>query len=305
MKLKDKNLIVVLGPTAAGKTWLGVQLAKKFSGEIISADSRQVYRGLDIGAGKDLDEYFLDGQQIPYHMIDIVELDQEYSVFDFQEQFYPTFEDILKRERLPIMVGGSGLYLESVLLGYQMVKVPADPKLHQQLEKLTYQQLVDKLKSIKKDLHNITDMQDRERLIRAIEIETYSKNNPPPEKPEIRPLVLGTQWEPPELRLRIKKRLVERLETGMIEEVQGLLARGVSQDKLKSLGLEYRYLCEYLNGEIPGLEELTELLYAAICQFARRQRSWFRRMERKGVEIKWINGVDWQQAYEEVSKHFK
>jgi tRNA dimethylallyltransferase len=232
-----KNLVVVLGPTASGKTRLGVELARELGGEIVSADSRQVYRGLDIGAGKDLDEYSSGGSPVAYHLIDIVDLDSEFSVFEYQQRFFSVFEDLLARTVLPIVVGGSGLYLEAVLNGYRMVDVPADPVLRADLEPLSQEALVDRLQALRR-VHNTTDLEDRDRLVRAIE--QYSEQHEPEPGPEIRPVVLGVRWDREVLRGRIRKRLGERLEEGLIDEVQSLREAGVSWEKLSFLGLEYR-----------------------------------------------------------------
>jgi len=296
MQLKEKNLLVVLGPTASGKTTLGVNLADRFGGEIISADSRQVYRGLDIGAGKDLDEYLLAGKKIPYHLIDVAELDTVYSVFDFQQQFYQTFEALIDKRVMPVMVGGSGLYVEAVLEGYQMVAVPENKQLRQELAGLNKAELESKLRSLKSDLHNTTDLVSRETLLRAIEIAVFSHGRAPEPAPEIKALVLGTRFERAELRKRIEERLAQRLEIGLIEEVEGLRAQGVSFERLDSLGLEYRFVADFIQKKINSRDELFEKLSAAIAKFAKRQLSWFRRMERRGIEIHWIEQASFEEA---------
>ena len=234
-----KNLLVVLGPTASGKTRLGVELARELGGEIVSADSRQVYRGLDIGAGKDLDEYSSGGSPVAYHLIDIVDLDSEFSVFEYQQRFFSVFEDLLARGATPIVVGGSGLYLEAVLNGYRMIDVPADPVLRADLAPLSQEALVDRLQALRR-VHNTTDLEDRDRLVRAIEIAQYSAQHEPEPGPEIRPVVLGVRWDRQVLRRRIRERLGARLEEGLIDEVQNLHDGGVPWEKLSFLGLEYR-----------------------------------------------------------------
>jgi tRNA dimethylallyltransferase len=286
------NTLVILGPTASGKTGLGVALAAELGGEIVSADSRQVYRGLDIGAGKDLHEYVVEGRAVPYHLIDVVDLDTEYSVYHYQRDFYAVFEELTSRAVLPIVVGGTGLYLEAVLKGYRMVEVPESADLRRQLESCSDDDLATRLRSLKSELHNTTDLTDRTRMIRAIEIALHSRDHPPTPAPDVRPLILGTRWQREELRARIRRRLKERLSGGLIEEVEQLLARGVGAEKLHFLGLEYRYVSDYLGGAIENRNDLTQKLGSAICRFARRQETWFRRMERNDIEIHWIDRGD-------------
>lgn len=296
MGLKGYNVLVVLGPTASGKTRLSVRLARAWNGEVVSADSRQVYRGLNLGAGKDLDEFALDGTQVPYHLIDIVDLDMEFSVFDYQRRFFDVFEDISDRTRLPVLVGGTGLYLEAVLKGYRMVEVPEDPELRTELTDLSHEALVARLEALKPNLHNTTDLVDRARLVRAIEIATYAKTCEPEPTPGLRPLILGTRWPRPELRERIRRRLAARIEAGMIEEVEGLRVQGISWGRLELLGLEYRFIAQYLQGAIATKADLFEKLSIAIGQFAKRQETWFRRMERQGTVIHWVNRADFAAA---------
>jgi len=283
------NMLVVLGPTASGKTALGVRLADAVGGEIISADSRQVYRGLNLGAGKDLGEYVLEGRAIPYHLIDVVDLSHEFSVFEYQQRCFEAFEAIARRGALPVMAGGTGLYIEAVLKGYRMVEAPENAALRGELGRLPDEALAARLASLKPDLHNTTDLTDRGRLVRAIEIAEYAKCHPPAPAPRIQPFILGTRWERRVLRRRIGERLRQRFGAGMLEEVEGLRAQGVSWEKLHFLGLEYRYIAEYLQGRIASREELFEGLWTAICQFAKRQETWFRRMERNGAVIHWID----------------
>jgi tRNA dimethylallyltransferase len=290
------NALVVLGPTASGKTRLGVALAAEFGGEIVSADSRQVYRGLDIGSGKDLDEYVVAGRAIPYHLIDIVDLDTEYNVYRYQRDFHAVFEGLTSRAVLPLVVGGTGLYLDAVLEKYRMVEVPESAGLRRELERCSDDDLAARLRSLKPDLHNTTDLTDRTRMIRAIEIARHSRSNPPSPAPDIRPLVLGTRWEREELRTRIRRRLKNRLDAGLIEEVERLLAHAVGMDKLQFLGLEYRHVAEYLSGAIKNRNDLLQKLGSAICRLAKRQDTWFRRMERNGVDIHWIDRSDLDAA---------
>lgn len=297
------NLLVVLGPTATGKTHLAVELARRLGGEVVSADSRQVYRGLDIGAGKDLDAYQTPAGPIAHHLIDIVDLDQEFSLFDFQRQFYRVFEEIRARGVMPVLAGGSGLYLESVLLGYELVAAPRDDTLRAELACRSMEQLGSRLRALQGRLHNTTDLTSRERAVRAIEIAEYARRNPPPPAPAVRSLVLGIRMPRRELRERIRTRLVARVEQGLVEEVEGLRARGVSWERLDSLGLEYRWVARYLRGEIENRNDLVQKLHAAICRFAKRQESWFRRMERRGVRIRWLESCDPDEAWAGIQPH--
>jgi tRNA dimethylallyltransferase len=280
------NLLVILGPTASGKTRLGAQLAARLGGEIISADSRQVYRGMDIGTGKDLTEY----GDIPYHLIDVVSPGEEFNVFQFQLRFLDAFADIGNRKRLPILVGGTGMYLDAVLRGYLLAEVPEDPALRAGLSLLTIELLADQLKQTTSRLHNTTDLLDRERLVRAIEIAAYEQSHQPEPLPEFRPLLLGVRWERGILRQRITDRLKERLAHGMIEEVERLHAEGVPWEKLEFFGLEYRYVAKYLKGELT-VNDMFQKLNSAIHDFAKRQETWFRRMERNGAVIHWLDGA--------------
>ncbi|HPK00755.1 MAG TPA: tRNA (adenosine(37)-N6)-dimethylallyltransferase MiaA [Candidatus Hydrogenedentes bacterium] len=298
MHTEGVNMLVVLGPTASGKTALGVYLADILGGEIISADSRQVYRGLDIGSGKDLGEYVVNGRTIPYHLIDIVDLSHEFSVFEYQQRCFAAFEAISGRGALPVMVGGTGLYIEAVLRGYRMVEAPEDARLREELSCLSDEALAARLVALKPGLHNTTDLTDRNRLVRAIEIAEYTKCHPPAPAPSIRPFILGTRWDRKILRHRIGKRLQQRFDAGMIEEVEGLRAQGVPWEKLHFLGLEYRYIADYLQGRIATRDELYEGLWTAICQFAKRQETWFRRMERNGAVIHWIDNAAPETALE-------
>lgn len=298
-----RNLLVVLGPNASGKTRLGVRLAHALSGEVVSADSRQVYRGLDIGAGKDLEEYYYQGKRIPYHLIDVVGLEDEFNVFDYQQRFYEVFKILRARNVLPVMVGGTGLYLESVLKAYKMVQVPEDTRLRNQLDRLSADELKEKLVEVKERLHNVSDFGSRERMIRAIEIAIHTQTDDPPEAPEIRPLVLGTRWERRELRERIVLRLRERMQAGLIEEVEGLRASGIPWERLDALGLEYRYVADFLRGKIGTTDDLLSDLAIAIGRFAKKQESWFRRMERGGIQIHWVEKADFETAMQIVKKY--
>lgn len=307
------NSIVLLGPTASGKTSLAVRLAYNFNLEIISADSRQVYKGLDLGSGKDLDEYNYSGKNIPYHLIDVTDLNSEYNVFDFTKDFYRAFKNITGRNIIPLIAGGTGMYLDAVIRKYELVEVPENPEFHQNLLSKPLEELSKLLLSLKPDLHNKTDLEDKARVIKAIEIasymqsDEYSKNKEELLKlPDIQPLILGTSLERPLLRENIKKRLDERFAQGMIEEVENLHKQGFSYERMERLGLEYRFISEYLEGKITSKEELSEKLYTAICQFAKRQETWFRGMERKGVKINWLTKENSQDLkFNEAEKIIK
>ena len=290
------NLLVVLGPTASGKTRLGVRLALEWGGEVVSADSRQVYRGLDLGSGKDLDEYNVDGAAVPYRLIDIADIDREFSVFDYQKRFYETCESIRSRGKLPVVVGGTGLYLEAVLAKYRMVEVPENAPLRAELAGEPDEELVRRLLGLKRRLHNTTDLVSRDRIVRAIEIADYSVSHDPEPAPDVRPLILGTLWDRSILRQRIRVRLEERIEQGLVGEVAGLHARGVPWERLEQLGLEYRFIAQFIEGKIRSKNDLVQKLSAAICQFAKRQDTWFRRMERNGFKIQWVPCADFGKA---------
>lgn len=284
-------MIVILGPTATGKTTIAAQTAYRIDGEIISADSRQVFRGMDIGTGKDLDEYTVDGKKIPYHLIDIADAGEEYSVFRFQQDFLKAWNDIRRRKKPVILCGGTGFYIESVLRQYQLTPVPDNPELRERLSEKSLEELAETLSSLKK-LHNKTDTKERERLIRAIEIETFYQEYPEEITPfpKINAKIFGIHFEREIIRERITRRLRQRLENGMIEEVETLLQQGVPPEKLMFYGLEYRYATQHLLGEI-SRDELFRLLNIAIHQFAKRQTTWFRKMEQKGIEIQWIDSA--------------
>ncbi len=281
------NLLVILGPTASGKTRISVEVARRLNAEIISADSRQVYRGMDIGTGKDLHEY----GPVRYHMIDIADPGYEFNVFDFQRSFYRAFQDIRSRGRLPLLVGGTGLYLDAVLRGYQLAEVPENPALRAELADLPLEVLGDRLKDMNPRLHNTTDLLDRKRVIRAIEIAESGreKGGEVPFQPDLRTILFGIRWPRDVLRERITRRLRERLEHGMIEEVQNLITKGVSFETLNFYGLEYRYIGQFLRGEL-NRNDMFQKLNSAIHQFAKRQETFFRRMERHGIVIHWVKG---------------
>jgi len=301
-----KNLIVILGPTASGKTALAARLAYDLGGEIISADSRQVYRGMNIGTGKDLNQYNIDGKQIAYHLIDIMEPESEFSLFEFQNRFYKVFIKLTREKILPILAGGTGLYLESVLAGYNMPPALPDEELRKELTKKSKSQLRDMLMELKPRLHNRTDLDDNQRLIRAIEIEMARqiKENEQREKPAIDAVVFGIRWGRPLLRRRIELRLKERLEQGMMEEVSKLHDKGLSWERLDSFGLEYRYISQYLQNKM-SFDDMRAKLTTGIHQFAKRQETWFRRMEKKGIAINWIEGNNYPLLRESAMKYLK
>jgi len=289
------NLVVILGPTASGKTRLAVRLARAMGSEVISADSRQVYRGMDIGTGKDLDEYRPDGVAVPYHLIDICDPQEEFSVFEFQRLFYDCYVRLRTRGIVPVLVGGTGLYIDSVLKGYDMREVSEDRSLRAELAGADDQTLAERLKAALPRLHNTTDLADRGRLIRAIEIAEAAQDGRSQEeetvRPEIVPLVIGVRWDRAELRRRITRRLQERLAAGLIGEVAHLHEAGIGWERLDAFGLEYRYVSLYLRG-ILDEKQMVAQLNTRIHQFAKRQETWFRRMERQGTPIHWIDGDD-------------
>jgi tRNA dimethylallyltransferase len=296
-----KNLIVILGPTASGKTHLASKLAYDLQGEIISADSRQVYKNMDIGTGKDLNQYIINGRRIPYHLIDIVAPENEFNLFEFQYRFYKIFNELIEKKILPVLVGGTGLYLESVLTGYNMPHAPMNQELRKGLYRKSKDELQKMLLALKPQLHNKTDLEDSERLIRAIEIERARSIKDQPQKPDIDAVVFGIRWERSTLRQRITARLKERLEQGMIEEVMKLHTAGLAWTKLESFGLEYRFISQYLQRKI-AFDVMTNKLNTAIHQFAKRQETWFRRMEKKGIVINWLQSNDYSLLKESVMK---
>ena len=287
----DNNLIVILGCTATGKTSLAANLAAKISGEIISADSRQVYRGMDVGTGKDISEFAIEGKQIPYHLIDIINAGEEYNVFEFQKDFLLAYDQINQRGNQAILCGGTGMYIESVLKGYRLLAIPKNETLRQSLESSSEADLLNMLQAYK-ELHNTTDSIERDRIIRAIEIAQFEAANVDliNDYPKIKAQLYGIQFERDELKGRITSRLKHRLKhEGMIEEVEGLIGAGVNPEKLKFYGLEYKLITQFLLREIDRTEMFNKL-NIAIHQFSKRQATWFRRMERNGFEINWIDG---------------
>ncbi len=286
--MKNK-LIVITGPTASGKTRIASEIASKLDGEIISADSRQVYKDMNLGTGKDYDDYIVFNKKIPYHLIDILEAGDEYNVFEFQNDFYKAFNDIINRNKVPILCGGTGMYIESVLKKYNFINVPLDTKFRETIKNKSNDELIELLTALKK-VHNTTDLIDRERLIRALEIEYFSLNTKnKTQTPDIDYKIFAIKYERNILRERITERLKKRLENGMINEVENLINKGIDVNKLKYYGLEYKYIAMYLNNEI-GFDEMFRLLNTAIHQFSKRQMTWLRKMERTGFEINWIDG---------------
>lgn len=297
------NLLVITGTTASGKTSLAVALANRLGGEIISADSRQVYRGMNLGTGKDYSEYSINGKKIPYHLIDIADPGYKYNVFEYQRDFCVVYEDMRKRDVFPVICGGSGMYVDSIVKGYRMFEVPPDISLRNRLEKKSLEELTEILSSYK-SLHNTTDIDTKKRVIRAIEIGEYTRNKAGNRSlmPELNPLVAGLLFDREARRKRITERLHSRLDEGMVEEVRSLLDKGISKEALIYYGLEYKYITLYLTGET-GYNEMVKNLETAIHQFAKRQMTWFRGMERKGVIINWIDGE--QRLEEKVEKVMK
>ena len=285
------DLITILGPTASGKTDLAAHLTYDLQTEIISADSRQVYRGMDLGTGKDLEDYVVKGKQIPYHLIDICDAGFKYNLFMYQQDFLNVYQDMVGRNLLPILCGGTGLYIESVLKGYRMIPVPENPELRASLEGKPLDELA-RILSGYKTLHNTTDVDTPKRAIRAIEIGEYYRTHPVQERefPEIHPLIIGVNIDRELRREKITNRLKQRLDQGMLDEIRGLLDSGVHPDDLIYYGLEYKYLTLYVIGKL-SYEEMFSQLEIAIHQFAKRQMTWFRGMERRGFLIHWIEAT--------------
>lgn len=287
------DLITILGPTATGKTKLALQLADYFNGEIISADSRQVYRGMNIGSGKDLSEYSLNGKQIPYHLIDIIDPTEEFNVYSFQEGFYKSFNEIKNKNKLPFLVGGTGMYLSSVLQNYNLIK--ADFETYKKsLSSFSEDKLREMLLALNPTLHNTTDLNDRERIIKAIAVSKSQESNI--KRSKLKSFTIGVNFSRDEIKKRITTRLKTRLdEEGMIDEVKSLMDSGISYDKLIFFGLEYKFIAQYLKGEL-NKNDMFQKLNSAIHAFSKRQMTWFRKMEREGVVINWIDGADFNKA---------
>lgn len=298
------NLITILGPTAAGKTSLAAELAYIFNGEIISADSRQVYSHMDIGTGKDLEAYSVNQTRIPYHLIDIAQPEDEFNLFLYLKHFYKVFNEVAQKGRIPFLTGGTGLYLHAVLKGYSLKEVPEWKERYSILEKMSEEDLRRMLIKLRPSQHNTTDLSDKDRIIRAIitaEAALTEQNLADAFSPgefdktfsskEISSLVLGVYLDRETIKKRITLRLKERLQNGMIEEVERLVQNGISYEKLDFFGLEYRYIALYLKGSL-NYNDMYQKLNSAIHSFAKRQMTWFRKMEREGIDIHWINGPD-------------
>lgn len=290
----DLPMIAIVGPTASGKTTLAATLAHRVGGEVVSADSRQVYRGMTIGTGKDLDDYVVNGQIVPYHLIDICQPGEKYNVFRYQADFQKVYSDLRKRQKPIVLCGGSGLYVEAVLRGYALSPVPQNKELREALAGKTLGELTTILGELKQQtgsaMHNTTDVDTAQRAIRAIEIETWNAAHPTENRAMPAPpaVVVGVQVDREERRRRITERLHARLEEGMIDEVKGLLSQGLTPEDLMYYGLEYRFVTEYIMGKT-SRQEMEKLLEIAIHQFAKRQMTWFRGMERRGTDIHWIS----------------
>ena len=287
--LKRYDLISIIGPTACGKTSLAVEVARAMGGEILSADSRQVYRGMDIGTGKDLSEYGEGASRVPYHLIDIVDAGEKYNLFEFQRDFLDAYNGVNARGALPVLCGGSGLYVESVLRGYRLIPVPENPELRERLENYSLEELTAMLATYKV-LHNTTDVDTKKRAIRAIEIEEHYARTPQHERefPLLSSLIIGLDVDREVRRSRISNRLKARLDEGLVDEVRKLLDEGVSPEQLIYYGLEYKFVTLFLMGAM-SFDDMYKGLETAIHQFAKRQMTWFRGMERRGLNINWID----------------
>lgn len=301
------KMITILGPTASGKTAVAARLAHDIGGEILSADSRQVYRGMDIGTGKDLEDYVVEGQLVPYHLIDIVDAGTKYNLFQYQQDFTEAYNDICSRGVTPVLCGGTGLYIEAVLKGYALSPVPQNPELRQSLEGKTLPELTALLEDLKKKagsvMHNVTDVDSCQRAIRAIEIETYNLEHAT-ELRTMQPIdsvIVGLSVDRDYRRKKISDRLARRLDGGMVDEIRGLLQRGIPPEALTYYGLEYKYVTEYAIGKL-SYKEMFRQLEIAIHQFAKRQMTWFRGMERRGLTIHW---VDAQQPTDSILADIK
>ena len=284
------DMVTILGPTASGKTEVAVKLALKLIGEVISADSRQIYRNMDLGTGKDLEEYRVDGVDVPYHLIDIAEAGYQYNVFEFQRDFLKAYQAIREKGSFPVMCGGSGMYLEAILKGYRLIQVPVNEGRRAELQLLSLEDLTEILKHYK-SINNTSDTENKKRAIRAIEIEEFCLVHPETDLsfPAINSLVVGVKYDRDSRRRRITSRLKQRLDNGMIDEVKKLIDNGLKPEDLTYYGLEYKYLTLFIMGKLT-YDEMFTGLNTAIHQFAKRQMTWFRKMERDGFEIKWLDG---------------
>ena len=285
------NLLAILGPTASGKTALAAQLAARLNSEVISADSRQVYRGMDIGTGKDMADFTVNGEKVPVHLIDIADAGYQYNVYEYQRDFLRVWNDLQRRGKFPVLCGGSGLYLEAVLDNYRLIQVPVNEDLRMELEGKSLEELTAILRDLKPKMHNVTDIDTERRAVRAIEIEQYYISHPEKDAPmpELHSLVVGVKFDRYSRRKRITERLHQRLDEGMVDEVRHLLESGLSPEDIMYYGLEYKFVTLYLTGELL-YDDMVGKLNTAIHQFAKRQMTWFRRMERQGTQIHWLDG---------------
>lgn len=297
------NLIVVLGPTATGKTLLGAKLAYKFNGEIISADSRQVYKYMDLGTGKDLNDYIVNGVKIPYYMIDIIEPDKEFDLYEFNNLFSEFYTKIKTNNKIPFLVGGSFLYIDSIINNYELVKADFKGQEFEKLSNYNEEELKKILLSGSSSLHNSTDLTDKGRMIKAIIVENAKKTGNILAKPKIKPLILGITLPNDVIKNRITERLKNRLQCGMIEEVENLVKKGITLEKLIYFGLEYKYIGLHITGML-SYNDMFQKLNSAIYEFARKQIKWFRKLERNGVDIHKINGPDYEKAVEIINKNY-
>jgi tRNA dimethylallyltransferase len=288
--LTEYDLLVITGPTASGKTSLAVGLAKMIGGEVISADSRQVYKGMNLGTGKDYDDYLINGTQVPFHLIDIADPGYKYNVFEYQRDFNKVYKELKKRKVFPVVCGGSGMYADSIITGYKMFEVPPDSGLRVELEKKSIEELKAILSSYKNQ-HNTSDIDNKKRAIRAIEIAHFNNNKGAPQSDnlKIKSLVVGVMLDRDSRRKRISERLIQRIDSGMVDEVKQLIAQGISTETLIYYGLEYKYITLFLMGKL-GYDQMLKDLEIAIHQFAKRQMTWFRGMEKRGIKIHWIDG---------------
>ena len=302
--LQKLQLLAIVGPTASGKTSLSAKIAERYIGEIISADSRQIYKGMDIGTGKDLDEYYLNGKKIPYHLINIITPNTDYSVYQFQKDFFKVYDIICLNKSLPILCGGTGLYIESVLLNYDLKEVSPNYRLRKKLEKIDHNTLIQNLKEINIELHNKTDLSTKKRTIRALEIARYKNSTSKSIEDNINFCVIGIKPERKLLKKNITRRLKSRLKNGLIEEVKNLLKLELSHDRLNYFGLEYKYIGHYLSGNL-NYNDMYQKLNTAIHQYSKRQMTFFRRMEKRGIHINWINEPNMQHVERILAKYYQ
>lgn len=295
------NLITILGPTAVGKTKLAAQLVNEYKGEIISADSRQVYEGMDIGTGKDLEDYKVNNITVPYHLIDVISPQEEFDLYKFIKSFHQIYKDIISRNKIPFLVGGTGLFLHSILTNYQLPYVDFNSDRAKELMTFDESELREILLLKKSTLHNTTDLLDKERIIKAILISESKKEKEIEDK--INSLTIGIYAERSVIKNRITERLKSRLKNGMIEEVKELLHNGISHDKLQFFGLEYKYISLFIKGEL-SYNDMFQKLNSAIHNFAKKQMTWFRKMEREGIKIHWIEGADYDKANRIITNEF-